>query len=85
MKILSDKIYNSWSTDLSTISNSHVSVCGKLGVEDLYVVMLFQTAAASFIGTKSRNVVIVVPSSSLAAIYRTKGNSFHRKLYEIIN
>lgn len=64
-----------WSTDLSRISNSHVSDWGKLGMEDLYVEIKFQTAAASFVGTKSRNVVIVDESRDFAVRYRTEGNS----------
>lgn len=46
-----------WSTDLSKMSSSHVSVFGKLGI-DLYFSIQFQTASASFVGIKSRNVVI---------------------------
>ena len=55
-----------WSTDLSSISNSHVSVLGKPG-SDLYFIIQSQTPAASFVGIRSRKVVIVVASKDLAA------------------
>jgi hypothetical protein len=64
-----------WSTDLFKMSSSHVSVCGKLGMVDLYFEILFQTAAASFVGTKSQLVAAVDSSSALAARYRTNGSS----------
>lgn len=55
--------------------SSHVSVCGKLGMVDLYVEIQFQTAAASFEGTKSRKVDVGESSSALAARNRTNGSS----------
>lgn len=52
-----------WSTDLPRINNSHVSVAGKKsGLASLYFIRQSYTAAASFVGTKSRKVVIVVAS-----------------------
>lgn len=47
--------------DLSRINKSHVSVLGKkLGLEFLYFIRQSNTSAASFVGIKSRKVVIVV-------------------------
>lgn len=57
------------------MSSSHVSVCGKLGMVDLYFEIQFQTAVASFVGTKSQNGAVVDSSSALAARYRTNGSS----------
>lgn len=53
-------------------------------MEDLYVEIKFQTAAASFVGTKSRNVVIVDESRDFAARYRTEGNSWSDEKSDII-
>jgi hypothetical protein len=50
----------------STISSSHVSVCGNSGIVDLYLARQFHTDAASFVGTKSRSVVRVEASIVLA-------------------
>jgi len=58
------------------MSNSHVSLWGKSGIVDLYLARQFQTSAASFVGIKSRRVVIVEASKDdFAARYRTQGNS----------
>lgn len=63
------------STDLSTMSNSHVSDCGKLGIVCWYDLMYSQIAKASFLGTNSRNVVSTDPSVGFTR-YRTLGNSW---------
>ena len=57
------------------MSSSHVSVCGKFSIDCLCFARQFQIPAASFVGIKSRKVVIVDASSDFAARYRTVGNS----------
>lgn len=68
-------IIRTWSTDLSKMSKSHVSFCGKLGIEDLYFEIMFQTAPASFVGNKSRGDASD-SSTALEARYRTDGSSW---------
>lgn len=60
-------VSQTWSIDRSTMSNSHVSFWGKSGIVVLYLERQFQTAAASFVGTKSRCVVVTEASRVLAA------------------
>lgn len=58
--------------DLSTMTRSQVSSCGKLSKEDLYFISLSQSDAATFVGTSSRAVVVAEASEAdLAARYRT--------------
>ena len=63
------------------MSNSQVSVWGKLGILFLYFIRQSQTPAASFVGIRSRKVVIVVASRDLAARKRTEGNSLKKHLH----
>lgn len=60
--------------NLSRISSSHVSFLEKLGIVDLYVDIVSQTAVANFLQTKSRNFGSALLFS--LTLYRTKGNSF---------
>lgn len=73
------------STDLSKMSSSHVSDWGNFGIVVLYCETQFQTAAASFVGTKSREVASVGSSSALEARYLTSGiswaNANHIKIF----
>lgn len=58
------------------MSSSHVSDWGKFGIVVLYFETQFQTAAASFVATKSREIASVGSSSALAARYLTNGSSW---------
>jgi len=66
------------SIERSTIISSQVSTCGKFSRLVLYFMRRSQSAAATFVGTRSRPVVVDVESvaADLAARYRTYGNSW---------
>ena len=55
------------SIDRSTIMSSQVSVCGKSLKEDLYLTRRSQSAAASFVGTRSRAALLKSAVGGLAA------------------
>lgn len=62
--------------------SSQVSVWGKFAKEDLYFIRRSQSAAAIFVGTKSRAVVAETEfaTADLAARYLTRGNSCRHPL-----
>jgi len=75
-EFISNVHLKTWSIDLSRMSSSQVSVWGKFSIFCLYCVRESQILAASFVGIRSREVVIVVTSRDLAARNLTKGNSW---------